>query len=137
MIDQKQVEIFQLKAIGLIQSELNEIKDCPLQGSDNAPAAILTVYYPYTPGIKDIMVGERLLLFTWLHAADRSVLECHMRNDTGSEHYGVFSTRSPARPNPIGLHEITVLEVVDARTLRVFPVEVLNGTPVVDIKPVI
>lgn len=137
MIDQKQIEAFQLKPIGLIQSELIFIKDCPLQGSENAPAALLTVSESYTTGIKDIRVGEKLLLFTWLHVADRSVLECHMRNYTGSKQYGVFSTRSPGRPNPIGLHEVTVLEIVNESTLRVSPLEVINGTPVVDIKPVI
>ena len=128
---------FTVQPIGRINSTLLQLDDCPLQGSENAPAANLEIYPPYLDGIKNLAVGDKLLLLTWFHLADRNVLKCYRRNMVGGQEFGVFSTRSPDRPNPIGLHEVTVLEISDERTIKIFPMEALNGTPVIDIKPVI
>jgi tRNA-Thr(GGU) m(6)t(6)A37 methyltransferase TsaA len=87
-------------------------------------------------GVRDIRVGDELLVLTWLHKSRRDELATHPQGDLSKPELGVFSTRSPARPNPIGLHRVTVLEASGAR-LRVAPLEAVDGTPVVDIKPVI
>ena len=128
---------FTVQPIGRIHSTLLRLEDCPLQGSENAPAASLEIYRPYLDGIKNLAVGDKLLLLTWFHLADRNVLTCYRRNMVGGEVFGVFSTRSPDRPNPIGLHEVTVLEIIDECTIKIFPMEARNGTPVIDIKPLI
>ena len=128
---------FHIEPIGFIHSTLIELKDCPLQGSENAPEAYLEFYTPYLPGIKDFSVGDKLVVLTWFHLADRTTLQCHMRNLVDSKKFGVFSTRSPHRPNPVGLHDVTVLEIVNERRIKIFPIEALNGTPVIDVKPLI
>lgn len=130
-------EIFNVRAIGFVSSKLEDLQDCPLQESEGAPEAYLEFYPSYTEGIKDIEVGNKLVVLTWLHLADREILKCHMRNMVGSKEFGVFSTRSPDRPNPIGLHTVTVVEIVNEHKIKVFPMEALNGTPVIDIKPLI
>ena len=134
---QQPVEVFNLKPIGFINSKLTNLKDCPLQESENAPEAYLQLYTTYIEGIKDIAVGNKLIILTWFHLADRKILKCYRRNMVGSEEFGVFSTRSPDRPNPIGLHTVTVLEIVNEQKIKIFPIEALNGTPVIDIKPFI
>lgn len=123
--------------IGEIQSQLKTIEECPLQEKEDAPEAYLEIYRSYLEGAKDIVVGDRLVILTWLHLADRKVLKCHRRNEVQGEKVGVFSTRSPDRPNPIGIHHVSVMEIVSPGLIKVFPLEVLNGTPIVDIKPVI
>ena len=128
---------FNVQPIGFITSRLTDLKDCPLQESENAPEAYLEFYTPYIEGAKDIAVGDKLIILTWLHIADRNVLKCHKRNLVGSKEFGVFSTRSPDRPNPIGLHTVTVLEIVNKQKIKIFPIEALNETPVIDIKPFI
>jgi tRNA-Thr(GGU) m(6)t(6)A37 methyltransferase TsaA len=126
-----------IKFIGKIHSDLKKIEDCPLQENENAPAARLEIFPAYTEGIKNIAEGNKLVILTWLHQADREVLKCHQRNEVGSEKLGVFSTRSPDRPNPIGLHTVTVIGIADERMIEIIPIEVLDGTPVIDIKPFI
>lgn len=126
-----------IKFIGKIHSDLKKIEDCPLQENENAPAAFLEVFPAYTEGIKNIAEGNKLVILTWLHLADREILKCHQRNEVGSEKLGVFSTRSPDRPNPIGLHTVTVIGIADERMIEIIPIEVLDGTPVIDIKPFI
>jgi tRNA-Thr(GGU) m(6)t(6)A37 methyltransferase TsaA len=130
-------EVFDVRPIGFINSPLNDLKDCPLQESENAPEAYLELYSLYTQGIKDISVGDKLIVLTWFHLADREILKCYKRNMVGSKEFGVFSTRSPDRPNPIGLHTVTVLEIVNEQKIKIFPIEALNGTPVIDVKPFI
>jgi len=137
MLHQQPTTAFDVRPIGFINSKLNDLKDCPLQESENAPEAYLELYFSYFAGIKDIEVGNKLIILTWLHLADRNILQCYKGNLVGSKEFGVFSTRSPDRPNPIGLHTVTVLEIVDERKMKIFPIEVLNGTPVIDIKPFI
>ena len=87
-------------------------------------------------GLEGIAVGDELLLLTWFHEARRDVLQLHPRWDPSRPLTGVFNTRSPDRPNPLGLHRVTVLEVRDGE-LRVGPLEAIDGTPIVDIKPVL
>jgi tRNA-Thr(GGU) m(6)t(6)A37 methyltransferase TsaA len=88
------------------------------------------------PGLLGIKPGDELLVLTWFHLAERDVLQVHPRGDLARPLSGVFSTRSPDRPNPIGLHRVTVLEIAEQR-IRVAPLEAIDGTPIVDIKPVL
>ena len=135
MKDLKATSAFDVRPIGMIRSTLQSLKDCPLQEAEGAPEAYINFETEYVDGIKDIEAGDKLIILTWLHLADRGVVRCHKRNDVGSKAFGVFSTRSPDRPNPIGFHVATVLEKVNVNTIKVFPMEALNGTPVIDIKP--
>lgn len=124
-----------MNPIGFINSQLTDLKDCPLQESENAPEAYLELYTSSTEGIKDLTVGYKLVILTWFHLPDREILKCYRRNRIDSKEFGVFSTRSPDRPNPIGLHTVTVLEIVNEQKIKIFPIEAPNGTPVIDIKP--
>lgn len=133
----KASESFTLHPIGFISSSLTKLEDCPLQETEGAPEAYLEFHNPFIEGIKDIKAGDQLIVLTWFHVANREVIKCYRRNMVGSEEFGVFSTRSPDRPNPIGLHTVTVLEITNEQKLKIFPMEALNGTPVVDVKPVI
>ena len=123
-----------LKFIGKIHSSLKSIKDCPLQESENAPEATIEISPEYLDGIKDIKAGAGILLFTWLHEADRNVITCVTRRNYDSPKVGVFSTRSPDRPNPIGIHSVKVMSVENNR-IKVSALEVLDQTPLIDIKP--
>jgi tRNA-Thr(GGU) m(6)t(6)A37 methyltransferase TsaA len=125
----------QLRFIGTIHSQLKSLEDCPRQEKENAPAATIEVFAEFAEGLKDIQPGDHLILFTWLHRADRTVLETRPRNDNALPMTGVFSTRSPDRPNPIGIHFVKVMEVVRANGFTVSGLEVLDGTPLIDIKP--
>ncbi|MCX2680017.1 tRNA (N6-threonylcarbamoyladenosine(37)-N6)-methyltransferase TrmO [Galbibacter sp. EGI 63066] len=125
-----------VKPIGYIISQLTDLKDCPLQESENAPEAYLELQPQYTEGIKNIKVGDKIIILTWFHLADRETLKCPKRYMIGSEEFGVFSTRSPDRPNPIGLHTVTIIEKLNKQKIKIFPMEALDGTPVIDIKPV-
>ena len=107
-----------------------------MQGDEGAPDAWLELTTMAAPGLLGIRAGDDLILLTWLHLAQRDVLQVHPRGDINRPLTGVFATRSPDRPNPVGLHHVTVLEV-DGRRLRVAPLEAIDGTPIVDIKPVL
>jgi len=107
-----------------------------MQGDEGAPEAWLELTPQIAPGLAGIKAGDELLLLTWLHLAQRDVLQVHPRGDLNRPLTGVFATRSPDRPNPIGLHRVSVLEVRDQK-LRVAPLEAIDGTPIVDIKPVL
>jgi tRNA-Thr(GGU) m(6)t(6)A37 methyltransferase TsaA len=104
-----------------------------MQGSEGAPDAWLEVDPAFARGLSRIAAGDELVVITWLHRADREVLEVHPRNDPADPLSGVFATRSPDRPNPLGLHRVTVREISGTR-LRIGPIEAIDGTPVVDIK---
>jgi tRNA-Thr(GGU) m(6)t(6)A37 methyltransferase TsaA len=121
--------------IGKIHSELKRIEECPLQENENAPEAVIEIFPEFIEGIKDIKVGSEILLLTWLHMADRNVIKCYPRNNRESPHIGVFSTRSPDRPNPIGIHSAKVLSISDNGSIKVSELEVIDQTPLVDIKP--
>lgn len=126
----------QVTYIGVVRSELKRLEDCPRQESENAPVATIEILPEFVTGIKDISAGDELLIFTWLHLSDRTVLTTHPRNDPAMPLTGIFSTRSPDRPTPLGLHVVKVLSVSGA-VLEVSNLEVLDQTPVIDIKPVL
>jgi tRNA-Thr(GGU) m(6)t(6)A37 methyltransferase TsaA len=126
----------QIKIIGVIHSPLKKIEDCPLQETENAPEATLAILPEFSAGIANITAGQKLMLLTWLHMADRSVIKCIPRRDYGSPEIGVFSTRSPDRPNPIGVHVVKVKSISKDGMIRVSELEVLDQTPLIDIKPV-
>jgi len=126
----------QLVAIGTVRSPLTDRASAPKQGDEGAPEAWLIVDAAYAPGLDGIAAGDELLVLTWFDRAERDVLRVHPRGDVTRGEQGVFNTRSPDRPNPIGLHRVTVLEIDGAR-LRVRDLEALDGTPVVDLKPVL
>ena len=107
-----------------------------MQGDEGAPAAWLELTPSAAPGLAGIAVGDKLILLTWLHLAQRDVLQVHPRGDLNRPLTGVFATRSPDRPNPVGLHHVSVLEVGEEK-LRVTPLEAIDGTPIVDIKSVL
>jgi len=125
-----------LKLIGKIHSQLKSIEDCPLQENENAPEAEIEIFPEFLEGIQNIKPGSQVLLLTWLHEADRSIIKCVPRNDFEAPRVGVFSTRSPDRPNPIGIHSVEVLYVSAKGKIKVSSLEVLDQTPVLDIKPI-
>jgi tRNA-Thr(GGU) m(6)t(6)A37 methyltransferase TsaA len=125
-----------LRIIGLIQSTLTERKNAPRQGNEGAPDAWLEIDPAYADGLLRVAAGDELLIFTWFHRSNRDTLEVYPRDDPQNRLAGVFATRSPDRPNPIGLHRVTVREISGLR-LRIGPIEAVDGTPVVDIKPVL
>lgn len=127
---------FTIEPIGFVRSSLKQLVDAPMQGDEGAPDAWLDISQQATPGLMGIQPGDELFILTWLHVANRDVLQVHPRGDINRPLTGVFATRSPDRPNPVGLHRVSVLEVGEAR-LRVAPLEAIDGTPVIDIKPVL
>jgi tRNA-Thr(GGU) m(6)t(6)A37 methyltransferase TsaA len=126
----------ELVAIGTVHSPLKHRDDAPKQGDEGAPEAWLEIDPAVADGLDGIADRDELLVFTWLDRAERDVLRVNPRNDPARGFQGVFSTRSPDRPNPIGLHRVTVLERNGAR-LRVSGLEALDGTPIVDLKPLL
>ena len=127
---------FDVRPIGRVESTLTELADAPNQGDRGAPDAWLVLDPQVREGIRDIAVGDELLVLTWLHKSRRDELATVPGDDPGGRQRGVFSTRSPRRPNPVGLHRVTVLATEEGR-LHVEPLEAVDGTPLVDIKPVI
>jgi tRNA-Thr(GGU) m(6)t(6)A37 methyltransferase TsaA len=127
---------FSLTPVGFIQSSLKRPQDAPKQGHEGAPHAWVETIPAVAKGLRGITVGQQIILVTWLHQARRNVLKLHPRGDKNLPLTGVFAARSPDRPNPLGLHRVTVLEIAGNR-LRVAPLEAIDATPVVDIKPVL
>lgn len=123
-----------LRPVGVIASDLKERREAPKQGSEGAPDAWLTVHGWAAPGLQGLAAGDEIIVVTWLHRSRREVLQVHPRSDPRNPLTGVFATRSPDRPNPIGLHPVTV-RAIDGNRLRIGPIEAIDGTPVVDIKP--
>ena len=123
-----------LLPIGVIRSDLKNCADAPKQGREGAPDAWVDLHASFVEGLDGLAVGDEVIVVTWLHKAHRDVLKVHPRDDEQRPLTGVFATRSQDRPNPLGLHTVTVKEVVGDR-LRVGPIEAIDGTPVVDIKP--
>jgi tRNA-Thr(GGU) m(6)t(6)A37 methyltransferase TsaA len=124
---------YSLIPVGHISSDLKDRSVAPKQGGEGAPDAWLEVEPWAEDGLKGIAEGDRLMIVTWLHQSDRDVLQVRPRGDPRRPIAGVFSTRSPARPNPLGLHPVTVRQI-DGLRLRVGPIEAIDRTPVVDIK---
>jgi tRNA-Thr(GGU) m(6)t(6)A37 methyltransferase TsaA len=120
----------------VIRSTLTDRHEAPKQGSEGAPDAWLEVDPLVADGLLGIQAGDELIVITWLHKARRDVLQVHPRKNPNNPLSGVFATRSPDRPNPLGLHPVVVREIA-GRRLRIGPIEVIDGTPVIDIKPVL
>ena len=127
---------YTIERIGFVRSTLTQLEDAPMQGDEGAPDAWLELTPSVLQGITSIKPGDELIVLTWLHLAERDVLQVHPRGDLKRPLTGVFSTRSPHRPNPVGLHRVSVLEVIKLK-LRVAPLEAIDGTPIIDIKPVL
>lgn len=126
----------QIRPIGVIRSRLETRRDAPMQGSEGAPDAWLDVNPFAAEGLVGLEAGADIIVITWLNRARREVLKVYPRSDRSHPLTGVFATRSPDRPNPLGLHRVTVRKI-DGNRLRIGPIEALDGTPVVDIKPVL
>jgi tRNA-Thr(GGU) m(6)t(6)A37 methyltransferase TsaA len=127
---------YQVDPIGWIESTLVDTAEAPKQGELGAPDAWLVLDPTVREGARDLVVGSEITVLTWLHQARRDVLVTHPGGDPTRPERGVFSTRSPARPNPVGIHRVCVLAIERDR-LRVGPLEAIDGTPVIDIKPVL
>ena len=127
---------FELNAIGYVESGLVDRASAPKQGDEGGPDAWLVFDARVAPALRDLKAGEDVIVLTWLDRADRSVMRVHPRGDRANPVLGVFSTRSPDRPNPIGLHRVRILGVADAR-VRVNNLEAIDGTPILDVKPVL
>jgi tRNA-Thr(GGU) m(6)t(6)A37 methyltransferase TsaA len=125
-----------IEPIGVIRSELTDLADAPLQGDEGGYEAWLELSPQVAQGLAGIKVGDHLIVLTWLHRAQRDVLQVHPRGRLEAPLRGVFTTRSQDRPNPIGLHQVSVLEIAGQR-LKVAPIEAIDGTPLVDIKSVL
>ena len=125
-----------MRPIGVISSVLKSRRKAPKQGSEGAPDAWLEVYPWAAEGLRGLAVGGEIIVITWFHQAHRDVFQVHPRSDPSNPLTGVFATRSPDRPNPLGLHPV-VVRAIDGARLRIGPIEAIDGTPVVDIKPVL
>jgi tRNA-Thr(GGU) m(6)t(6)A37 methyltransferase TsaA len=127
---------YELTPIGTVRSPLTDRASAPKQGHEGSPDAWLEFVPGVLEGLDDIRTGDQVIVLTWLDRARRDVLRTHPRDDLANPEVGVFSTRSPDRPNPIGLHVVEVL-ARDDRRLQVRNLEALDGTPVIDLKPVL
>jgi len=125
-----------LRPIGVIRSDLKNRSEAPKQGSEGAPDVWLEINAFAADAVDGLSVGDEIIVITWLHRGKRDVLKVHPRSDPQRRLTGVFATRSPDRPNPLGLHRVTVRQIEKDR-LRLGPMEAIDGTPVVDIKPVL
>ena len=128
--------MIEIAPIGRIHSSLTELKGVPKQGDEGAPDALLVIEPRFAEALTGLEPGQEIVVLTWLDRADREVLQVYPRGDTSRGLQGVFNTRSPARPNPIGLHRVTI-KSIDGTTLEVDRMEAVDGTPILDVKPVI
>ena len=127
---------FSLRQVGHVESELTDTSEAPRQPDEGAPDAWLVIDPAYAAALDGVSAGDDLVLVTWLDRADRGTMTVHPRGDRTRPLTGVFATRSPHRPNPVGLHDVHVL-AVDGTRLHVRELEALDGTPILDIKPVL
>jgi tRNA-Thr(GGU) m(6)t(6)A37 methyltransferase TsaA len=127
---------FQLRAIATVQSPLSDPALAPCQGDEGGPEAVLVFDADIAEAARDLTPGSEVFVLTWLHLARRDVLSVHPRDDPDNPLTGVFATRSQDRPNPIGLHRVTIV-ATDGTRVRVRDLEAIDGTPVVDVKPVL
>ena len=122
--------------VGWVSSTLTDLERAPRQGDEGAPGAVIVIRPELRDALDGLRVGARLVVLTWLDRGDRTTLSVHPRDDPDRPRAGVFTTRSADRPNPIGLHEVALLGI-DGTRLQVGPIEAIDGTPVLDIKPVL
>jgi tRNA-Thr(GGU) m(6)t(6)A37 methyltransferase TsaA len=125
---------FEIKALGRVESPLTDPASAPRQADEGAPPAWLVFEPDLVEALSGLRAGDRVIVLTWLDRAHRDVLSVHPRGDPARPREGVFSTRSPHRPNPIGLHETEITAIEGAR-VRVRSLEALDGTPILDLKP--
>lgn len=125
-----------IKFIGEVQSTLKEIEECPLQENEGAPSVTIRIYDVYQTALSGLSAGSSIILFTWLHRAKRDTLTTKPRNNPKANTLGIFATRSPDRPNPIGMHQVKLIKI-DGCLITVSQLEVVDGTPLIDIKPVL
>jgi len=128
---------FTLQPIGRVESPLLDRAAAPKQGYEGAPAAWLVFDESVRDGLRDLRVGDEVIVLTWLDRSRRDILRVHPRSDRSQPKRGVFSTRSPDRPNPVGLHRVKILSIADALRIEVEPLEALHLTPIIDLKPVL
>ena len=127
---------YQLEPVGWVESPLTNRADAPKQGDEGAPQARIVFRPEIWEATADLRAGDEILVLTWLHQGDRDTLSVHPRGDPNRPRQGVFSTRSPDRPNPIGLHRVTIVSV-EENAIGVRNLEAIDGTPVLDVKPVL
>lgn len=127
---------FTLQPIGYVRSTITSRAASPRQGYEGAPNAWIEIQEAVMPALEGLAAGDDIILITWFHQSKRDVLQVHPRGEITNPITGVFATRSPDRPNPLGLHRVTVLQIQQHK-LQVEPLEAIDGTPVVDIKPVL
>ena len=128
---------FEVRQIGVVRSVLKNRVQCPFQESENAPEAVLEIDSRYEGALEGLASGHEILVLTWLHRSDRSRLKVHPRGNRENSMKGVFATRSPDRPNPIGFHKTWIVSFDQPLSITVNALEVVDLTPVIDIKPVI
>jgi tRNA-Thr(GGU) m(6)t(6)A37 methyltransferase TsaA len=124
----------EIRPIGFVRSPLRSCEDAPRQAFEGAPAATLEVGAEFAPALDRLTPGTELIVLTWLHQADRSVLQVHPMDDERIPLTGVFATRSSDRPNPIGLHRVTVVRIDPPASIHVGALEAIDGTPILDLK---
>jgi tRNA-Thr(GGU) m(6)t(6)A37 methyltransferase TsaA len=129
--------VFTLRPIGYVRSALTDPTLAPKQGDEGGPTAWLEFLPEVAPALRDLAPSDEVLVLTWLDRADRTTLEVHPRDDPAAALRGVFSTRSADRPNPIGLHRVTIVEVASPTRIRVDALEAIDRTPIIDLKPVL
>jgi tRNA-Thr(GGU) m(6)t(6)A37 methyltransferase TsaA len=130
------MDAYEVRPIGVVRSSLKDKAAAPRQGDEGAPAATIVVLPEARAALDGLEAGAELVVLTWLHQADRDVLKVHPRDDLDRPLTGVFATRSSDRPNPVGLHRVTVLGISRGE-VEVEPLEAVDGTPVIDLKPVL
>ena len=127
---------FEVKAIGRVESTLTDVESAPRQPDEGAPEAWLVFEPEVRDGLAGIRPGDTVIVFTWLDRARRDILTVHPRGDSSRVREGVFNTRSPHRPNPIGMHQVEIAAINGAR-VRVHHLEAVDGTPIIDLKPIL
>ena len=130
------VTSFEVNVIGRVESPLTDLASAPRQADEGAPEAWLVFEPAVLEGLRNVRPGDEVIVITWLDRARRDVLSVHPRGDSARPQEGVFSTRSPHRPNPIGLHRVEIT-AVDGRRVRVRHLEAVDGTPIIDVKPIL
>ena len=127
---------YEVRPVAVVESPLTDPAAAPKQGTEGGAAAWLAFDAAMLPALDGLAPGQRVILLTWLDPADRDTLRVHPRDDARNPLRGVFGTRSADRSNPIGLHEVEIL-AIDGPRMQVQPLEAVDGTPILDVKPVI
>ena len=127
----------EIRKIGLVRSSLKNRQDCPFQEKEGAPEAWIEIDPAYADGLYGLHLGDEIMVFTWMHLANRHTLQVHPRGNRKNPLKGVFATRSPSRPNPIGIHQTRIISLGQPSKIKVQALEVVDKTPVIDRKSVV